>query len=354
MSNNKQSRIYQCVELLNKGVNDLGVQTTIINAYEKVVRKNDALKEHTEKLVLDLQDKKETISNLEEEIKQISEENIELVEKVKRLKTIASALTNSKLKDTQEENLEKCYEALTIANKENLILRREKNELEDAVNSLLNRDMLQENEILKETNKNLLNIGKDMEVELNRYKEKYSKLKAKVNTIYGNSLVLGDISLEEASNLRKDNEKLNKEIYSIKDLNFVLINDKNLLEEENNKLKTLINTIYSDSIVLGNTRLEKISDLVKENEKLKSNLLNNEEAFRIATREIVAENEKLKQKVKDLDMKILTESLNKASWHNTYEADIQALKSNLQCTDDMNKILNESLRRLMKTYYPHL
>jgi hypothetical protein len=182
MSNNKQSRIYQCIRLLSQGVNSSDIRDTIINTYEDEIN--------------------------------------ELTEKVKRLKIIASALTNSKLKDTQEENLEKCYEALTVTNKENLILRREKNELENVVNSLLNRDMLQENETLKETNKNLLNIGKEIEEELNHYKEKYSKLKTKVNTIYGNSLVLGDISLEEASNLKKENEKLkqdkNKALFYLK------------------------------------------------------------------------------------------------------------------------------------------
>lgn len=66
MSNNKQSRIYQCVELLSKGVNNLDIRTTIINAYEKEIM---LLKEHIEKLILDLQDKKKIISNLEEEIK---------------------------------------------------------------------------------------------------------------------------------------------------------------------------------------------------------------------------------------------------------------------------------------------
>jgi|LakMenEpi03Aug12_release.lakeMendotaPanAssembly.Ray.scaffolds.fasta_scaffold4150342_1 hypothetical protein len=29
MSNNKQLRIYQCVELLNKGITDLGIKTKI-------------------------------------------------------------------------------------------------------------------------------------------------------------------------------------------------------------------------------------------------------------------------------------------------------------------------------------
>ncbi len=243
MSNNKQSRIYQCVRLLSQGVNNLDIQNTIINAYEKVVRKNDALKEHIEEMILDLQDKKKIISNLEDEI---SEQN----NNWNRYKELVLTYANL---DYKLKVLSRWY-----------------------------KNLEEENKTLKETNINLLEISKgyqeelaqqsnyigelkeyieDSAQDLQHYKEKYSKLKTKVNAIYGNSLVLGDISLEEASNPKQENEKL-------------------------------------------------------------------------------------KQKIKDLDMKILKESLNKAMWHNTYEADIQALKGNLDCTDEMNTKLKEENEKL--------
>jgi hypothetical protein len=93
--------------------------------------------------------------------------------------------------------------------------------------------------------------------------------------------------------------------------------------------------------------------LCKENKTLKENVKSAQE-FAVQTRiyhvekcdKLEEENKNFKQKVKDLDMKILNESLNKASWHNTYEADIQALKGNLQCIDNMNKNLKEENNRL--------
>lgn len=140
------------------------------------------------------------------------------------------------------------------------------------------KQLTDENETLKETNKNLLEISE-------QYKQENDKLKERIEYLETDKEFL-----QAALRLEKyENEKLNRETYSIKDLNFVLVSDLNIFKEENDKLK---------------------------------------------------------QKVKDLDMKLLTEFLNKAMWHNTYEADIQALKGNLEYTKETNKSLKEENKKL--------
>jgi len=200
MSNNKQSRIYQCVKSLSQGVNNLGIQTTIINAYEK--------------LLLELHYKNKVISNLEEEIK-LMQSNV--IDKDALFIEVKEASLNSIMDDFKSGG-----------------------EISDYILKTLYPKLYEENETLKEQ-RDYYKLGHD--------------------------------------NSHKVNEKLRGEVSNLKH-----------------------------------------------------------------------ENEKLVEKIKDLDMKFLTESSYKVSCCNKYKADILALKGNLYSTDEINKSLKEENEKLKQNF----
>lgn len=203
MSNNKQSRIYQCVRILSDSVRQ-DILDTIIYAYEKVVRKNDALKEHIEKLVLHLRDKNKIISNLEEEIISLNKNN----------------------------TIEDTYILLRdYAINKNIPIITAK---QIRVDELLK----EENKTLKETNKNLLEISEQYKDKIDYLEESlsFSNLN-KILELKNKHKADLDKALKEASNLKRENEKLKQE----KDYYYLLHFNSNIdvskLKSENINLK---------------------------------------------------------------------------------------------------------------------
>jgi hypothetical protein len=277
MSNEKQNKptsfvayhysdkvLDNAVDLMRTAHEHVEIMRKLSLDYLKVSKEN-------EKLVLDLQDKKKTISSLEEEIK-LMQSNV--IDKDVLFEEVREASLNSIMDDFKSGG-----------------------EISDYILEILYPKLCEENKTLKETNKNLLEISKGYQEELAQqsnyigelkeyiedsvhdlqyYKEKYSKIKAKVNTIYGNSQILGDISLEETSNLKKENEKLKM--------------DKSQL---NLRVHYLEERICDNSLKSS----EENQILIEENKKLKQEVKSAQE-FAIQTRVYhVEENEKLKQKI---------------------------------------------------------